>query len=36
MIDPDFLLMLFFLTIVITLLLMPPDPGTPLRAPTRS
>jgi hypothetical protein len=35
MIDPDVLLMVFFLTLVIALLLMPPGPGTPLKCPIK-
>ena len=35
MIDPDFLLVVFFLTLVVALLMMPPGPGTPLKSPTR-
>ena len=35
MLDPDFSLMLLFLTIVVAILLAPPGPGTPLRSPVR-
>lgn len=36
MIDPgDLILMVFFLIIVITLLLTPPGPGTPLKSPVQ-
>ena len=35
MTDPDAILMIFFLIIVISLLLMPPGPGTPLKMPVR-
>jgi hypothetical protein len=36
MIDPaDLITIVFLLVVVITLLLMPPGPGTPLRMPTR-
>jgi len=36
MIDPgDLILIVFFLIIAITLLLMPPGPGTPLKSPAR-
>jgi hypothetical protein len=33
--DSDAILMIFFLIIVITLILMPPGPGTPLKAKVR-
>jgi len=35
MFDPDSLVLILLAFIVITLLLAPPGPGTPLRAPTR-
>jgi hypothetical protein len=36
MFDPDSLLILVFLTVVLLLLLVPPGPGTPLRSPVRT
>ena len=35
MTDSDALLTIFFLIIVISLLLMPPGPGTPLKMPVK-
>jgi hypothetical protein len=36
MIDPDLIILLVLLVAVMTALLMPPGPGTPLRAPSPS
>jgi hypothetical protein len=36
MIDPDLVVLLVLLVAVMAVLLMPPGPGTPLRAPTPS
>jgi hypothetical protein len=36
MIDPDLVILLLLLVAVMTALLIPPGPGTPLRAPTPS
>jgi hypothetical protein len=36
MIDPDQMIVIFLLLVVIAVLLIPPGPGTPLRAPLPS
>ena len=36
MIDPDLIVLVILLVVVMAALLMPPGPGTPLRAPAAS